>query len=83
MGLLDEDLLNLVTRKKIRSNIVFLGIYVTLVGVGIIFLVLLGILMNGIYPRVSHAFWTLAIGFIILSPVAMSLRSYGEIKIIR
>jgi hypothetical protein len=82
-GTIGRRLAQFSTKNDLTCHLPYIGIYVTLVGVGIIFLVLLGILMNGIYPRVSHGLWTLAIGIVLLSPIAMSLRSYGEIKIIR
>eukprot|EP01119_Soliformovum_irregulare_P021662 TRINITY_DN7265_c0_g1_i1.p1 TRINITY_DN7265_c0_g1~~TRINITY_DN7265_c0_g1_i1.p1 ORF type:complete len:437 (-),score=68.34 TRINITY_DN7265_c0_g1_i1:146-1456(-) len=56
------------------------SIYTTLGGVGIIFLILLGLLMEGIVPRVSHGFWTLAFGLVVVGPISIGLRSYGEIK---
>lgn len=39
--------------------------------------------MEGIVPRVSHGFWTLAFGLVIVGPISIGLRSYGEIKWIR
>ena len=39
--------------------------------------------MNGIFMNISHGFWTLVISVVVLSPIALALRSYGEIKIIR
>jgi len=45
-------------------------------------MVLVGILMTSIVPKMSQGLWTLTISFIILTPIAISLKSYGEIKII-
>jgi len=67
---------------KYGKAIAQFSIYTTLTGVSIIFLVLIGILMVGIYSKVSTGFWTLTIGIVILTPIATLLKSYGEIKII-
>jgi len=58
------------------------SVYLTLGGVAIIFLILLGILMSTIVPSVGKGFWTLVIGALIATPLAIALKSYGEIKII-
>jgi len=59
------------------------SVYLTLGGVSVIFLILLGILMHGIVgPKIGYGFWTLAIGLGIAAPLAIALKSYSEIKII-
>jgi len=56
------------------------SVYTTLAGVAIIFLILLGLLMSGIVPLLSHGLWTLLIGLVIVTPISVALKSYGEIK---
>jgi hypothetical protein len=41
------------------------------------------VLLEGVYPRVSHGFWTLVVGVVILAPISIALKSYNEIKILR
>jgi len=55
---------------------------VTLVGVAIVFLILIGILMNGIVAKVPTGFWILSIGIVVLAPIAIALPSYSEISIL-
>jgi hypothetical protein len=68
---------------KIGRRLAQFSIYTTLAGVAIIFLILIGLLMLSIESRVSNGFWTLAIGLLVLTPIAMALKSYGELKIVR
>jgi len=67
---------------KIGRIIAQFSTYVTLFGVGIIFLILTGILMEGIVPQIGHGFWTLAYGIVLISPIAIILKTFNEIKII-
>jgi len=53
--------------------------YVTLGGVSIIFLVLIGLMFNGIFPKVPPAFFTLVIGFALI-PFLIWFRSVSEAK---
>eukprot|EP01116_Phalansterium_solitarium_P008869 TRINITY_DN22833_c0_g1_i1.p1 TRINITY_DN22833_c0_g1~~TRINITY_DN22833_c0_g1_i1.p1 ORF type:complete len:480 (-),score=102.68 TRINITY_DN22833_c0_g1_i1:91-1530(-) len=53
--------------------------YVTLGGVSIIFLVLVGLLMHALVPKVPHGFWTLVVG-VCVSFVVLPMKTLGEAK---
>jgi amino acid permease len=54
----------------------------TLVGVSIIFLILIGLLLNGTFDTIPRGFWTLVVGGALLL-FAIMLPSLNEIKYLR
>jgi len=55
------------------------SIYVTLIGVIIIYLILIGQLLNGLFPCFPHGFFTLAVG-VIMMPIVVIIKSMKEAK---
>eukprot|EP01118_Nematostelium_gracile_P017826 TRINITY_DN7734_c0_g1_i2.p1 TRINITY_DN7734_c0_g1~~TRINITY_DN7734_c0_g1_i2.p1 ORF type:complete len:444 (+),score=121.57 TRINITY_DN7734_c0_g1_i2:64-1395(+) len=68
---------------RVGRDLAKVSVYITLGGVSIIFLILLGILMSIIVPGLfGMGFWILVLGVGLASPLAIAMKSYGEIKIV-
>jgi amino acid permease len=64
---------------KLGRSISNFSIYVTLFGVVVLYFILIGQLLSGIFPCFPHGFFTLAIGVVII-PIVMFVKSMKEAK---
>jgi vesicular inhibitory amino acid transporter len=62
---------------KIGKAVSNFSIYVTLFGVVILYFILIGQLLSGVFPCFSHGFFTVAIGVVII-PIVMFVKSMKE-----